>query len=110
MLEIKPFQLLIVTTTFGSLEEARQMAQKLLVEKLAACIQIHDSILSLYRWEGQIREEREVLLSAKTDISKWDEISIFIKAHHPYELPELTGITSAEYDVAYGKWIRSEIV
>ena len=109
MPEMKPLQLLIVTTSFGSLQEARLMAHKLLAERLVACVHIHDPILALYRWEGEIREEREVLLSAKTDAMKWDEISVFIKTHHPYKLPELTGIISTEYHVAYGEWVKAEI-
>jgi periplasmic divalent cation tolerance protein len=108
MTKIKSFELLIVTTSFGTLEEARLMAQKLLAARLAACVQIHDPIYSLYRWEGEIREESEVLLSAKTDADKWDKISTFIKTHHPYELPELTGMTATEYDIAYGEWVRAE--
>ncbi|SNX28874.1 divalent cation tolerance protein [Polynucleobacter meluiroseus] len=109
MTEIQSLQLLIVTTSFSRIEDARLMAQKLLDERLAACVQIQEGTLSMYRWHGKLSEENEVLLSAKTAACKWDEISAFIKQHHPYELPELLGISPAEFDVDYGDWVKSEI-
>ena len=109
MIETRPFQLLIVSTSFSRLADARVMAQKLLEEHLAACVQIQEGIHSLYRWQGKLSEENEVLLTAKTAFSKWDAISVFIKKHHPYELPELVGTFPAEYDAAYGDWVNLEI-
>ena len=85
----KPTQLLIVVTTFASLEDAKKMAHKLVESRLAACVQIQEGIHSIYRWEGKICEANEVLLSAKTVADKWVDISNFIKSHHPYDLPEV---------------------
>jgi periplasmic divalent cation tolerance protein len=85
------------------------MAHKLIENRLAACVQIHEGMHSLYRWEGKICEEREVLLSAKTVADKWFEISHFIKDNHPYDLPEVLAFIPEKYEEQYGKWVQAEV-
>jgi periplasmic divalent cation tolerance protein len=109
MAEIKFRELLIVTTSFAALEDARVMAHKLVEQGLAACIQIQEDVHSIYRWKGSICEEKEVILVAKTNIKKWLEISSFIKAEHPYELPEIIAVTPTEYDWEYGKCVGAAV-
>ena len=102
-------ELLVVMTSFASAKDAKKMAHQLIEGRLAACVQIHEGVLSVYRWEGKVCEEQEVLLSAKTIPDKWLEISGFIKSHHPYESPELIAYTPAQYDGLYGKWVQAEV-
>ena len=109
MAEIKSTHLLIVSTSFAKLEHAQVMARKLIQQRLAACVQINKGVHSVYRWDGKICEEQEVTLLAKTDARKWDEISAFIKSNHPFDLPELIGMTPTEYDLAYGQWVQVEV-
>ncbi len=105
----KPTQLLIVVTTFSSLEDARKMAYQLIETRLAACIQIQEGMHSIYRWDGKICEENEVLLSAKTVTEKWADISNFIKSHHPYDLPEVIAYSPKKYEAQYGMWVQAEV-
>ena len=105
----KSTDLLIVVTTFASLEDAKKMAHQLIEGQLAACVQIQEGVHSIYRWEGKICEEKEVLLSAKTIADKWIDISSFIKIHHPYDLPELIAHAPEKYEAHYGKWVESEV-
>ena len=109
MADIQFTQLLIVITSFAKLGDAKVMARKLIQERLAACVQINEGVHSVYRWNGKICEEQEVSISAKTVAGKWDEISTFIKDNHPYELPELIGMSPAEYDLVYGQWVKAEV-
>ncbi|MES2585327.1 MAG: divalent-cation tolerance protein CutA [Pseudomonadota bacterium] len=102
-------KLMIVVTSFASLEDAKKMAHQLIERRLAACVQIQEGIHSIYRWEGKICEEREALLSAKTVASKWMDISRFIKSHHPYDLPEVVAYAPEQYEEQYGKWVESEV-
>jgi periplasmic divalent cation tolerance protein len=102
-------ELLLVLTTFSKLEDAQAMARQLLENRLAACVQIQEGIHSIYRWEGKICEEREVLLSAKTVVGSWAEISSFIKSHHPYDLPEVLAFMPEKYEEQYGKWVQAEV-
>ena len=109
MAAIKSTELLIVLTSFANLGDAQLMARSLIERRLAACVQINEGVHSVYRWNGKICEEQEVSISAKTVAGKWDEISTFIKDNHPYELPELIGMSPAEYDLVYGQWVQAEV-
>ncbi|CAM3687114.1 divalent-cation tolerance protein CutA [Polynucleobacter arcticus] len=105
----KSTELMIVVTTFASIEDAKKMAYQLIESRLAACVQIQEGVHSIYRWEGKICEGNEVLLSAKTVADKWMDISNFIKSHHPYDLPELIAYAPAKYEAFYGKWVQAEV-
>ena len=102
-------ELLIIVTSFASLEDAKKMAHQLLEGHLAACVQIQVGVHSIYRWEGNICEASEVLLSAKTVADKWVDISNFIKSHHPYDLPEVIAYALEKYEALYGKWVQAEV-
>jgi periplasmic divalent cation tolerance protein len=102
-------ELLLVVTTFSKLEDAQAMARQLLESRLAACVQIQEGIHSIYRWEGKVCEEMEVLLSAKTVVGSWSAISSFIKSHHPYDLPEVLAFIPEKYEEQYGKWVQAEV-
>ena len=104
-----PSQLLVVVTTLPSLETAQTLARSLLEKKVAACVQLSNSIQSIYRWEGKVCEESEVLLSAKTTANQWPIISSFIQKKHPYDLPEILAFTPEQYSEQYGAWVSSEV-
>ena len=105
----KSAELLVIITSFASFEDAKKMAHQLIEGRLAACVQIQEGIHSIYRWDGQVCEGNEVLLSAKTVADKWVDISSFIKSHHPYDLPELIAYTPEKYEAQYGKWVQAEL-
>ena len=101
--------LLVVTTSFQTLEQAQIIARQLVENRLAACVQIQQGLYSIYRWDGKICEENEVLLSAKTTAANWEEIRTFIHNNHPYDLPEIMAFTPINYEQQYGKWIEAEL-
>jgi len=101
--------LLVVTTSFQTLEQAQTIARQLVENRLAACVQIQQGVNSIYRWDGKICEENEVLLSAKTSRALWEEIRGFIQNNHPYDLPEIIAFTPADYEQQYGQWVEAEI-
>jgi periplasmic divalent cation tolerance protein len=104
-----PSPLLVVVTSLPSLDAAKSLARSLVEQNLAACVQLTDGMQSIYRWEGKVCEEQEVLLSAKTAGSKWPEICAFIQGAHPYDLPEILAFTPAQYEEQYSKWVRSGV-
>ena len=106
---VNPSKLLVVVMSLPSLESAKGLARALIKQNLAACVQLTDSIQSIYRWADKICEEREVLLAAKTTEPKWLEILTFIKSTHPYELPEILAFSPKQYEEQYGKWVESEV-
>lgn len=91
------------------MEAARLLAQQLIDKRLAACVQIQDGVRSVYRWDGKICDDTEVLLSAKTMSSDWERIETFIKAHHPYQLPEIVAIKPNECSKPYSDWVSQEV-
>jgi periplasmic divalent cation tolerance protein len=102
--------LLIVITSLPTLEQAQTIARKLVENRLAACVQIQQGVKSIYRWDGKICEENEVLLSAKTSRALWKEIQVFIQNNHPYDLPEIMAFTPVEYEQQYGQWVEAELM
>ena len=105
----KPENLLLVVTSLPNMEAATALAKSLIESRLAACVQISEGVCSLYRWEGKIYEEQEVLLSAKTVSHLWEQICSFIKESHPYELPEIMAFSPEQYDQQYGDWVQAEV-
>jgi len=104
-----PDRLLVVVTSLPNIEAAKALAHTLIEEKMAACVQLMDGIQSVYRWEGKVCEEHEVLLSAKTLASKWLEISSFIQQQHPYDLPEVLAFSPEQYSRQYCEWVQAEV-
>jgi periplasmic divalent cation tolerance protein len=101
--------MLVVVTSLPNSEAAKGLARALVEKNLAACVQLTEGISSIYRWEGKLCEEQEILLSAKTTNAKWHEISVFIQSAHPHDLPEILAFTPTQYDELYGKWVQSEV-
>jgi periplasmic divalent cation tolerance protein len=94
----------LVLITCGDLGEARVVARRLVVERLAAGTQMLP-IDSIYRWQGEVVEDTEVLVLAKTKRDRFDEIEALVDGLHSYEVPP---IVMLEMDVAsspYLAWI-----
>ena len=99
----------IVTSAFANRDDARRVADALLAEKLAACVQLMD-IESHYPWKGETRHEPEVMLVAKTRTDLFDRVIARIKALHPYEVPEIVAQEFAAGFLPYFDWIATETV
>ena len=106
---VNPNKLLVVVTTLPTIEAATALAKTLVESHLAACVQMNEGVYSVYRWEGKICEEQEILLSVKTMSHQWEEICAFIKESHPYDLPEIMAFSPEQYDQQYDQWVRSEV-
>ena len=94
----------VVLTTVRSREDARKIAEKLLSERLAACIQMVP-IDSLYTWKGEMTAESEVLLLVKTRREQYAELEKAIVSVHDYETPEILLLPVAKGLPAYLNWI-----
>ena len=101
-------ELLLVMTSLPDIEVAKALARRLIDANLAACVQIQTGVQSIYRWEGRICEEQEVVLVAKTTASQWPAISAFIKQNHPYDVPEIIAQPIAHSDPDYARWVIVE--
>lgn len=102
-------QPIVVLITAPSQEVARQIANALLGEKLAACVNVLPSIRSYYTWKGTQQEDEEVLLLVKTRAALFESRLIpAVKAVHPYELPEIIALPIQMGFEPYLTWINEE--
>ena len=105
-----PTHALLVLTTLGSVEDARVFVTGLVEDRLVACGTVLPGAESLYRWEGTLTQEQEVVVLLKTDASKWEELRAAVIERHPYEVPELLAFPVAHGHEHYLSWLTSEVV
>ena len=88
-------------------EEAARLAEMLVGAHLAACVQILPEIESVYRWQGKIERQPEILLLAKTTQAKFAELEREVRALHSYETPEIVAVPITAASSPYLKWLTS---
>lgn len=96
---------IIVLITVGSEEEAHKIAELLVNEKKAACVNIVPEIDSIFWWEGKIDSAQESLLLVKTRASLFPEIVELVKRTHSYEVPEIIALPIIGGSEDYLKWL-----
>ncbi|GAB4479281.1 MAG: divalent-cation tolerance protein CutA [Anaerolineae bacterium] len=92
-------------TTTSTKEQAQQIARALLQRHLAGCVQIVGPITSLYWWEDEIEEAEEYLCIIKTQVTLYEGLESFLKAIHPYQTPEIIGVTVNKGSQDYLDWL-----
>ena len=101
----------LILSTASTRDEASRIAEALVAERLAACVQL-SPIESWYRWEGKIEHAPETRLHIKTTADRADQVRDRIRALHSYEVPEIVilplGGGSAEYLEWIAEGVRSE--
>jgi len=98
-----------VYITTGDKAEARKIGMALVESRLAACVNIIDQMNSLYRWEGQIQEDQEVILIAKTTEKNLPVLKEKVKAMHSYECPCIVCLPVTDGYDPYLEWVREQV-
>ena len=98
----------IIYSTTGSVEEARKIARILVEEKHVACVNIIPKIESIYRWQGNIEEDSECVLLAKTTDKNIERTIQKIKEIHSYDVPDIVTIPITSGLKEYLNWIEDE--
>jgi len=101
-----PPDALVVLCTCPDEATATGIATALLAAELAACVNSVAGIRSMYRWEGQFRDDTEVLLVIKTSAARYGALETLVRARHPYELPEIIALPVVAGARDYLDWIR----
>jgi periplasmic divalent cation tolerance protein len=99
----------IVLTTMGNRAEAKRLGEKLVSEKLAACVSEVPNASSVYWWRGKLEHARETLLLIKTSNKKVDRLIQRIKELHSYEVPEVLVIPIKRGSPEYLKWMEESL-
>jgi len=99
----------LVLSTAGSEDEARKIAQHLVGQQLAACVNIVPQMESIYRWQGKVESSKEWLLVIKTTSEKFPGVCEAIRALHSYDLPECIAIVIEDGSADYLKWLGQSV-
>lgn len=88
--------------------DAKELAEALLEESLAACVQVTPGVTSHYRWNGAIETSGEKLLLIKTRLDLFDKVEAAIRSRHPYDVPEIIALSVSAGHAPYLAWIAAE--
>lgn len=97
----------VVLVTAGSEAEAGAIAQTLVAEKLAACVNIFP-VQSTYRWQGEVQRDAEWQLFIKTDLQRFAELESRIRALHSYDVPEIIALPIQAGSAPYMAWLAEQ--
>ena len=102
-------QVILALSTCPDDGTARQIAEALVTEGLAACVNRIPGVRSSYVWKSELQDDAEVLLIIKTTATRVPEVEARLKALHPYELPEWVVLPVAGGNEAYLQWVRQGV-
>lgn len=100
---------LIVLITAGSAEEATTVAQALVEERLAACANMVPGVRSIYRWEGTVHDDPEVLLIVKTRTDRFEGLARRVHEIHSYDVPEIVALPLVAGSTRYLAWLDEAV-
>lgn len=89
--------------------QARNIAGKLVEERLAACVNIIAGVHSVYRWEGNVSEAEEAQLLIKTVRDRYPALQKRITELHSYDTPEIIAVPIAEGSEKYLRWLEEQV-
>jgi len=100
---------MLVLTTADTSELAQRLARALVEGGDAACVSILPGVRSIYRWEGRICDESELLLLIKTSADRFEGLRSTIRRLHTYQVPEILGVPIERGDSDYLAWLRRQL-
>jgi len=99
---------ILVISTLPDPQQAQKLAQLLIEQRLAACVNILPGATSVYRWQGKVESANETIVLIKTTMAGYPALEAAIKAAHPYELPEIVAVPVTAGLPGYLNWVASE--
>ena len=106
---MKEFVPVVILITASTGEEAQQIADKLLAQRKAACVNIIPKVHSLFWWKGKLDSAEETVLIVKSRASLIDEIVSLVKEVHSYEVPEVIALPLVGGNQDYLNWMSAEL-
>lgn len=101
-------EVLLVLTNLPDRDHAQRVAAALIESRAAACVNILGACSSVYRWQGKIETASEVPLLIKTTRAAYPRLEATLRAHHPYELPEIIAVPVSAGLPGYLQWVAQE--
>lgn len=101
-------KVLLVMTNCPDKTVALTIAQNILENNLAACVNVMPEIMSLYTWDGQQEVNTEVPLHIKATTQAYPDLQALICSLHPYQVPEIIAIPVVDGLAAYLQWVQEQ--
>ncbi len=101
---------ILVLTSLPDQESAEKLAQILIQEKMATCVNILAPCTSFYDWQGQLEKSQELPVLIKSTQEKYSLLESCILRHHPYELPEIISVLIDKGLPSYLNWVQENLV
>ena len=101
--------LLLVLVTCPTRAVARRIAERLIRERLAACVNVVPGISSVFEWKGRVERCQELLLLIKTTTGRFERLQHRVLALHPYEVPEILALPISRAHPPYAQWVAAAL-
>lgn len=99
----------VVLCTVGKAEDADRLARALVERGLAACVNVVPGLASVYRWQGRVEREAELLLLIKTRADRFEALRDAIVSLHPYQVPEVIALPVQAGHAPYLAWLDAAV-
>jgi periplasmic divalent cation tolerance protein len=96
---------IVIFVTVGSQDEAERIAEALVAEHLAACVNVVGPLRSIYWWEGRVQRDQELLLLIKTRAALFAGVEQRVKQLHSYQTPEVIAVPITAGSTEYLRWL-----
>ena len=100
--------IIVIYCTVPNKKLAKDITKVLMKHKLAACVSMIENVRSTFSWEGDVCEEKEVLMMIKTRRSNYGKIKLVIEDMHSYSVPEIIALPVVDCSEDYLKWLIRE--
>jgi periplasmic divalent cation tolerance protein len=100
---------MVVLVTVPNAEVAEKLGDTLVGERLAACVSIVAGVRSIYRWQGKIEKDAELLCVCKTTRDGFERLRARVVELHPYELPEVVALPIEVGHAPYLEWLKASV-
>lgn len=99
----------ILYTTLPTKKSANEFAKKIILQKLAACVNIYPMEASYYLWKNKLQKEKEFALVMKTSAAQVEDLRSFLEENHPYEVPCLIEFSPEKVNAEYWNWVNTTL-
>ena len=100
--------IVVIYCTVPTKKLAKEITQVIMKHKLAACISMIENVKSVFSWDGEICEEKEIMLMIKTRRANYGKIKLVIEDVHTYNVPEIIALPIVDCSEDYLKWLVQE--
>ncbi len=100
--------IIVVYCTVQNKKLAKDITKVLMKHKLAACVSMIENVKSVFSWDGEICEEKEILMMIKTRRANYGKVKLVIEDLHTYAVPEIIALPIVDCSEDYLKWLVKE--